>query len=163
MAAPKKNKYWQLRNKHGRDHAIDTAETLWESCVEYFQWCEDNPLYEEKGFAFQGVVTRESFPKMRAMTLTGLHLWLEITENTWQNYKERGEDFLRVIKQAENIIYTQKFEGAAADMLNSNIIARDLGLSDKSKIDHTSSDGTMSPPKTIDELYDENRNAESES
>jgi hypothetical protein len=31
----------------------------------------------------------------------------------------------------EEIIRTQKFEGASADLLNPNIIARDLGLADK--------------------------------
>ena len=37
----------------------------------------------------------------------------------------------------------QKFMGAAADLLNANIISRDLGLADKK--DHTSSDGSMTP------------------
>ena len=36
----------------------------------------------------------------------------------------------------------QKFAGAAADLLNANIIARDLGLADKQ--DLTNSDGTLS-------------------
>lgn len=31
----------------------------------------------------------------------------------------------------EEIIRTQKFEGASADLLNPNIIARDLGLAEK--------------------------------
>ena len=32
------------------------------------------------------------------------------------------------------IIYTQKFEGSAAGLLNPNIIARDLGLNDKQEL-----------------------------
>ena len=135
MAPPKKNKYWQLRSKDGRDHAIDTPETLWEGCVEYFEWCQNNPLYEEKGFSFQGVVTKEKLSKMRAMTISGLCLWLEISNNTWRNYEKRGDDFLKVINRAEEIIYTQKFEGAAADLLNANIVSRELGLRDG--FDHT--------------------------
>ena len=41
----------------------------------------------------------------------------------------------------------QKFTGASANMLNANIIARDLGLTDKK--DLTSSDGTMATKPTI--------------
>lgn len=39
-----------------------------------------------------------------------------------------NEDFLGVISQVEAIIYQQKFTGAAADLLNTNIISRDLGI-----------------------------------
>lgn len=41
--------------------------------------------------------------------------------------------------EAEEIIRRQKFEGAAADLFNPNIIARDLGLADKSEL--TGKDG----------------------
>lgn len=41
---------------------------------------------------------------------------------------------LAVITQAEAVIYEQKFTGAAADLLNPNIIARDLGLADKKEL-----------------------------
>ena len=34
------------------------------------------------------------------------------------------------------VIRTQKFEGASAGLLNANIIARDLGLSDKTELEH---------------------------
>ena len=35
---------------------------------------------------------------------------------------------------AEAVIYRQKFEGAAADMLNQAIIARELGLVDRKEM-----------------------------
>jgi hypothetical protein len=94
---------------------------------------EENPLSEEKLFAYQGEVTRDTVYKMRAMTISGMCLFLDICENTWSNYKQK-DDFLRVTKQAEKIIYNQKFAGASADLLNANIIARDLGLSDKKEL-----------------------------
>lgn len=70
------------------------------------------------------------------MTIDGLCLFIGITDQTLYNYKERGEDFLDVITLAEKVIKHQKFTGAAADLLNPNIIARDLGLRDKSDVDH---------------------------
>jgi hypothetical protein len=41
---------------------------------------------------------------------------------------------VQVTTRVDEIIRTQKFQGAAADLLNPNIIARDLGLSEKSEI-----------------------------
>ena len=130
MSAPKGNKFWLLRSSHGRNPIFEKPEDLWDAACEYFEWAEANPLKEDKGFAFQGVVTHESFDKMRAMTLSGLQVFLDITAQTWLNYKDR-KDFLEVTTRIDNIIRTQKFEGAAAELLNPNIIARDLGLSDK--------------------------------
>ena len=82
------------------------------------------------------------------MTISGMCLFLDICESTWKNYRD-NEDFLQVVTAVEKTIYDQKFSGAAADMLNSNIIARDLGLKDKK--DLSSDDGTMTPksPTTI--------------
>ena len=138
MAAPKKNEFWKFRSKHGRDKLFATPELLWQEALEYFQWIEENPLYEQKGFAFQGVVTKEDFPKMRAMTLSGLCFYLHCSDSYFRAFKstlqEKDKDFLTVINEIESVIYNQKFQGASADLLNANIIARDLGLSDKSTI-----------------------------
>ena len=41
---------------------------------------------------------------------------------------------MEVITRIRETAYNQKFTGAAADLLNANIIARDLGLSDKKEM-----------------------------
>jgi len=136
--------FWKLRCKHGRDKIFSTPEILWDSACGYFEWVEANPLMETKAFAFQGVVTQEQVPKMRAMTINGLCLYLSVGETTLLDYGKR-EDFSRVVELIKKTIYEQKFTGAAADLLNANIIARDLGLRDKTDVDHSSKDGSMSP------------------
>ncbi|QGH73251.1 MAG: packaging protein [Podoviridae sp. ctKoA10] len=143
MAAPKGNEFWKARTKHGRDKIISCPETLWDACCEYFQWVEDNPLMEAKPFAFQGESWIEAVPKMRAMTVDGLCLFLGITVATWHKWKgdesTQSQDFIEVMTRVESVIKSQKFAGAAADLLNANIIARDLGLSDKSQMEHSGS------------------------
>nr|WP_261640834.1 DNA-packaging protein [Erwinia mallotivora] len=58
-------------------------------------------------------------------------------------------------KRAEQIIYNQKFTGAAADLLNANIIARELGLADKREVQQTVTDLTDEEiEKRIRELSD---------
>lgn len=128
--APKGNQFWKMRSSHGRKPKFATPEILWEACQEYFEWAEENPLWEAKAFAFQGDVTVEKLPKMRAMTLDGLHLFLDIDNETWRNYRGR-KGFVGVTTRVENVIRSQKFAGAAAELLNPNIIARDLGLAEK--------------------------------
>jgi len=139
MSAPSGNEFWKLRSKHGRDKLFATPDLLKEAAEEYFKWCEENPLTELKVFNYQGEIVKAEVPKMRAMTLGGLCLYLGCNEAYFRNFKSQErtdkEDFSAVIDWIETAIYTQKFQGAAADLLNANIIARDLGLKDSQ--DHT--------------------------
>lgn len=138
MAAPIGNQFWLARSSHGRKPIFASPEELGEACAEYFQWVEKNPLKESQAFAYQGTVKLKELPKMRAMTLTGLCIFLDIAKRTWDDYREH-EDFLPVTTRVEEIIRTQKFEGAGAGLLNANIIARDLGLAERSE--HSGLDG----------------------
>lgn len=140
MAAPKGNRFWEARSSHGRKPIFGSAEELWDACVEYFRWVEDNPLWESKLFAYQGEISEGVAPKMRAMTISGLCLFLDIDRSTWTAWKT-VDDFSAVVSRAEEVIYSQKFAGAAADLLNSNIIARDLGLKDATTSEHSGPGG----------------------
>lgn len=152
MSAPIGNKFWEARSSHGRAPIFATPAELWEACIEYLDWVEAHPLYEAQAFAYQGKVTLQELPKMRAMTLAGLCIFLDIGRQTWDNYKSR-EDFVEVTTRVDEIIRTQKFQGAAADLLNPNIIARDLGLTEKSETSgtmHTVIEQHIVDPKNTD-------------
>lgn len=133
MAAPIGNKFWEARSSHGRAPIFGSPEELWEACLEYFEWVEANPLYEAQAFAYQGNVKIQEMPKMRAMTVSSLCIFLDIDATTWRAYREK-DGFSIITTRADEIIRMQKFQGAAADLLNANIIARDLGLSEKSEL-----------------------------
>lgn len=133
MVAPLGNKFWQLREKHGRSKLFETPDALWTACCEYFEWVEANPLHEDKIIAYEGVATHVDVAKMRAMTLNGLHIFLEIDRKTWDAYRER-EEFASVCARVDAIIREQKFTGAAAGLLNPVIIARELGLAEKQEV-----------------------------
>lgn len=155
MSAPKGNKFWEARSSHGRKPLWEDSEQLREACYEYIQWVEENPL--EEAIVYQGALnTKQAKPLMRAMTQSGLCVFLGISVETWNQYGKK-QDFSEVVSEIELIMRTQKFEGAAAGQLNANIIARDLGLKESSEHDHRSTDGSMSPKPSIDpsELTDE--------
>jgi hypothetical protein len=138
MSAPKGNQFWKARSSHGRKPIFASPDDLWDAASEYFEWVEANPLYEDKLTSYQGVNTHEPVAKMRAMTITGLCIFLDISAQAWSEYKQR-QGFGEITARVDEIIRTQKFEGASADLLNPNIIARDLGLADKQE--HTGKDG----------------------
>jgi hypothetical protein len=71
---------------------------------------DTNPLYEAKAFSFQGDVTIASLPKMRAMTVSGLCIFLEIGVHTWHDYRKR-EDFSAVTTRVDEIIRTRSSKG----------------------------------------------------
>ena len=132
---PPGNKLWKSRATHsGPALKMPNPEILWASCLEYLEWNEANPLWEMKAFAHQGIVVQEPMPKMRAMTIGAMCVFLDITHETWITWRQTRPDLQPVIKQVEAIIYAQKFEGASADLLNAAIIARELGLADKREV-----------------------------
>ncbi len=155
MAAPAGNGFWKARTTYGREKLFDSSETLWAAACEYFHWCESNPLEEDKVSFFQGVPTHDTVTKMRAMTNNGLCLFLGIDSQTLDNYGSKAgyEDYFGIVDRIKKTIYEQKFTGAAADLLNSNIIARDLGLADKQ--DLISSDKSMSKEVSNEELKEQ--------
>lgn len=162
MTAPVNNQFWKARSKHGRKPIFSEPETLWGACCEYFQWVVDNPLKRTELVKFQGKAKAIEVPVMRAMTISGLCIFLDIAESTWANYRDRETDdelesdetFEQVCAKVDAIIKTQKFEGAAGGELNPNIIARDLGLVDKK--DHTGRFRVGQVGRTIDETMSDN-------
>lgn len=133
MGAPKGNQYYKLRSKDGRDRKFKTPEELTEAINEYFQFIEENPFLEDNLFAFQGAVTHDNAKKMRPMTVEGLCNYIDIAVSTFHDYGKL-KDFSNIITRAKQIIDVQQFEGAASGFLNPNIIARKLGLADKTDV-----------------------------
>jgi len=131
MPAPKGNTYWKLAKGFGVGKSKKyKPNELWEKALDYFEWIEKNPLKEERVFA-NGV--RMKVDKMRAMTILGFCLFANISRELFDNYSN-DETYIDITTRIRDVIYTQKLEGAAADLLNTNIIARELGLKDRSDV-----------------------------
>lgn len=135
MAAPKGNQFWKLRSEHGRDKLFASPEMMWQAATEYFEWADANPWYKVEGIKSGDMVGQMiNIPTARPYTLRAFLLYIHASENFWTEFKKaKHEDFLGVIEEIENVMYAQKFEGAAVGSFNANIIARDLGLKDKTE------------------------------
>lgn len=135
--------FWKLRSKHGRDKIFSTPEILWESCEEYFESVDARKWHKTE---FHGKDAEKCMiPNATPYTWTGLYLFLDISHTTWQDYEKR-EDFIAICTRVRNIVYTQKFEGAAVGAFNAQIISRDLGLKDSTDITSAGKEILQMPP-----------------
>lgn len=138
MAAPKGNRFWELRSNHGRDVLFADHNLLWNAACEYFEWCEDNPLI---AIEFNGKDAIEcKLPKMRPFTMQGLCGYLGCNVGYFQDIKDsetykNNKDYSLTIARIEETVYNQKFTGAAAGFLESKIIMSDLGLAQKKEVE----------------------------
>lgn len=113
-----------------------TVRDFLRDAASYFQYLEDFPLVEEQLFANKGVVVTGYKTKMRAATLQGLASHMGISTSKLRSYRTtRGEAFAEAMEKVDQLIYLQKFEGAAAGLLNATVVSRDLGLTDKQEIE----------------------------
>lgn len=162
------NQFWRARSRHGRlpkfPEGEEGARMLLEACEDYFTWCEEHPLEEDKVFSYEGDTFHDSVSKLRAFTLNGLTLFIDVSDQTWINWRNNRPDLLEVITWAEKTIRDQKFVAAAAGLLNANIISRDLGLADKTELTGPGGGpvqtitGEMTPAEAAD-LYAQTREA----
>ncbi len=130
MPAPKGNQYWKLAHNWKKPVKFKPEEIL-EKAIEYLNWCALHPLIEEKAFG-TGFVAKMN--KIRATTIQGFCFYCNMSIQTWYEY-EKKEGYSEIITRVKSMFFSQKFEGAAAGLLDGNIIARETGLKEQSEQD----------------------------
>ncbi len=135
----KGNEFWRQVSRYGRPMLFSSPDLMWDAACEYFAAMDDNPLIKYEPKILDGKIVSVKVPIMRAYTWEGLTRHLDCNKEYFFQFKKDRSgkctpEFSRVIAQIESVIFQQKFEGAAGGLLNANIIARDLGLTDKKDI-----------------------------
>ena len=151
MAAPKGNQFWLQRSTHGRDMLFASPTLLWEAACEYFEWCEEHPIIDPRSFGGKQKI-------QRPFTMQGLCRFLGCSTGYFRTFKttaEHKQDFLAIITLIEETVYQQKFENAVIGVYKENIIARELGLSEKSESKIEVKDDEIDYSKLSDAALDE--------
>ena len=65
--------------------------------------------------------------------LEGCYRFCGLTKDSWADYKAK-EGFSEVIEEAEEIINEQKLAGAMSGFFKENIVARHLGIKDRTDV-----------------------------
>lgn len=129
------NRQWERRSGVGRPMLFSSPTLLWEEACHYFADCDQNPIEVEDWVGKDAVsVTRR---KPLPYSLTGFCIWVNASTNWLREFKkareaDKDEDFLEVIHRIEQIIFSQQYNGAAGGVYQQNIVARALGLVEKS-------------------------------
>lgn len=123
----------------GADLRYQDPEKFMRDIIEYFEWNNESTILESRMFGYKGEISSGYIDRMRAPSVPALRLRLGLDSNTWEKWKEGRhsqfpEEFKRIAEWAEDVISTIKFEGAAAEQFNVQIIMRDLGMSDKREV-----------------------------
>ena len=137
MAAEKGNNYWEFRNKHGRNFSYQ-PESLWTEAVKYFEYMSSK-VWNKKEAIKSGDLAGKTMdvPTPTPMSIESFCLFADIDRTTFLNYQSNEGnyiDFFTVATRIKDIIESQQFEGATVGVYNPNIIARKLGLIDKSEV-----------------------------
>lgn len=132
--------YWAWRAKVGRPKNIPTPELLWELACKYFQMRDETP-WVKNDFIRGG----ESAGRVVGLETAVPYTWMGFEDYLCENdilakledYKKNRDgkysEFSEVITRIGAVIYDQKFTGASVGAFSPNIIARDLGLTDKTE------------------------------
>jgi hypothetical protein len=147
MAAPKKNQFWKLRSKHGRNKLFASPDLLWKAACEYFEHTDSRKWIKKDWVGKDAYeVERET---ETPYTMTGLCLYLGCSHDYFIQFEkdlagkddELSKGFSEILTRVKQIVYTQKLEGAAVGIFNASIIARDLQLKDKVDAEVSGKDG----------------------
>ena len=128
MAAEKGNNYYTLR----KDVPALTPEELKEKAIEYFDYCVNNPIITEEIFNTKLGIERIEVRKVRVFTLRGMFMFIGIGKDTFYRYENDDSGKYRdITTHIRDVIFTQKYENAAAGTIKESFIAKDILIDKK--------------------------------
>ena len=145
MAAPKGHPRWgnPLNPKKY------TPEKLWAKAIEYFEWADENPWHINEQLKQKPIIPKDSglnadeikeiidpiveIPAQRPYTLLSFCVFADISHETFRTY-EKDQTFLGVCLRIREIIDGIMLEGGLVGTFEKGLVARKLGLIDKTDI-----------------------------
>lgn len=130
--------YWDWIANVGAPKKLKNPKQLWKLACEYFKGIDDRP-FKKKDFIKSGERAGEIVDLETIMPYTwqGLELYLfakgvvakldDYRANKEGNYSE----FSDVLSRITQTIFEQKYSGAAVGAFNANLVAKDLGITEK--------------------------------
>lgn len=132
-------------NLGGRPQEFESPQDFWNRSVEYINNVLNTPLYKSEQIKMPGKEWQDdegnihkpervlNLPVAQAMTWEDLAVHLKVTSRTLRNYQtdEKHKEFFPIFSHVDDIMYAHNFKYSAAGLMNANLIARKLGLTDK--------------------------------
>ena len=130
--------YWKWVANTGSPKNLRNPKQLWKLACEYFESIDERP-FEKQDFIRSGesAGTIVKLKTIMPYTWQGLELYLRDAgvlaklDDYRANKESRYTEFADVLARITQMIYDQKYSGAAVGAFNAAIISKDLGLTEK--------------------------------
>ncbi len=115
---------------------VDSAEALWKHFMAYIAESDDSPLKEQKAFSTKSGLVYAEVNKLRPYSIDAFLNFMGMAKSTWVKMRREETETLMVetMELIESVVSDQMFQGAAAGLLNANIVSRRLGLVEKTEV-----------------------------
>ena len=122
--------HWQ-RLADGAVVTPETPEQFWAAAVNYFSWCDNNPLGTRETSYGAGGNVKSIYKReyARPYTLTGLCIHCGVTEkwiNEIRNNMTQESLWYQVIEKVIFVIYTQNVEYSIVGMFDKNLSQKQI-------------------------------------
>lgn len=132
--------YWEWRKNTGKPKNLKSPEQLWQVACDYFQMVDEMPAEKQdfiRGGDKAGDIVR--LENIQPYTWRGFNDYLREKgllaklEDYKTNKDGRYTEYAEVIASIGDVMFDQKFRGAAVGAFKENIISMELGLSAKTE------------------------------
>lgn len=104
-----------------------TPEQVFDLAVRYFTWAEENHIQAAETASFQGDVYESKIHKPRVFTLNGFRLFAGLSASVLEKWR-REPGFSDVMDFIDGVVYEQKFQLAANNIVNAGFIGKEIGI-----------------------------------
>lgn len=132
------NKFHKLRKSFGRDKIIKNPKELWDSFVNYMEWCDENPIIRYDSIK-SGEKAGKTFPVQmpRVYTIQGFANYIGIIYSTLKNYESNDnyKEFHNVYEKIKGYIEDDKLTNGMVGNYDPRIVMSMLGIKEKQEIE----------------------------
>ncbi len=121
------NKLW-LAGKPKDKESVYDGPALWEVACEYFEWCTETPVTEMRHSRSE----IQTLELPRIFSVDGFLLFASLSTRAWEDHCKAGSPSEFYATNINHTIRCQKFENAAVKTMDPTLIAKDLGLANRS-------------------------------
>lgn len=121
---------WEIHRKFPGQRVFQTPEDMWDKAVEYFEWVKARAVATEITVDKKTGEKTEISHAPVVFHLSSFFAFVGMTRRTFLDYEQRP-GFEDVTAHIREVIRTNQFDGAAVNLYNAGLIAKEIGLADR--------------------------------
>jgi hypothetical protein len=116
--------HWMIKSKTSGN----SPEALWNDAIDYFTWCEANPIYKTEIIKQTGEQINTEYPRPFNLPALCLHCGVTVQYMNDIARNTQAGTYHLVAQKILQVIYAQNFEYSMVGIFNANMTIRKLDL-----------------------------------